>query len=200
MNSNKNNKASCGLCSFHKLNDTCNWGKLSVRDSVQDERVYCDEQTPMTRCGRWYNNRAVDVLGNGLLWLAPFASFGDSVTWLSQHHVKHVLCLYLGSRPSASCLAIASYSFKFSIDDTDTAKLPIEGTAQWIHERVDKKEPVLVTCLAGINRSVSIVLAYLITKQKMTLDAASNRIARLPINRNFLGQLQQLYTLQSSTI
>lgn len=183
---------SCGLCQTHKLTDTCSWRNMPTQTERYYELVNHHEQQSTTQCNRWYNRQAVDVLENGLLWLSPFVGFGDSLHWLRDHKIQHVLCMANSTRPLVNCMESTSYTFSFAIDDTDEVKLPLNDTTKWIHERLEKKEPVLVTCLAGINRSVSIVIGYLIQQEKNTLEEASNRCGRLPVNRNFLTQLHNL--------
>lgn len=53
---------------------------------------------------------------------------------------------------------------------------------------------VLVHCLAGISRSVTITVAYLMYKEKLTLEDAYDYVrlkkANIAPNFNFMGQLQ----------
>lgn len=53
---------------------------------------------------------------------------------------------------------------------------------------------VLVHCLAGISRSVTITVAYLMYKEKLTLEDAYEYVrvkkANIAPNFNFMGQLQ----------
>ncbi|KAF2352157.1 Dual specificity phosphatase catalytic domain, partial [Trinorchestia longiramus] len=53
---------------------------------------------------------------------------------------------------------------------------------------------VLVHCLAGISRSVTITVAYLMFKEKLSLEAAYEYVrvkkANIAPNFNFMGQLQ----------
>ncbi|GBL77014.1 Dual specificity protein phosphatase 7 [Araneus ventricosus] len=60
-------------------------------------------------------------------------------------------------------------------------------------EARQKKECILVHCLAGISRSVTITLAYLMQKLSMPLndayDFVRQRKANISPNFNFMGQL-----------
>lgn len=57
----------------------------------------------------------------------------------------------------------------------------------------DRQEGVLVHCLAGISRSVTITVAYLMYKLSMSLndayDFVRRRKANISPNFNFMGQL-----------
>uniref|UniRef100_A0A131Y044 protein-tyrosine-phosphatase n=1 Tax=Ixodes ricinus TaxID=34613 RepID=A0A131Y044_IXORI len=73
----------------------------------------------------------------------------------------------------------------------------------FIDEARQKRVGVLVHCLAGVSRSVTVTLAYLMQKQKLPLndayDLVKKRKANIAPNFNFLGQLldfEQLLNLQ----
>ncbi|KAH8031863.1 hypothetical protein HPB51_021052 [Rhipicephalus microplus] len=61
------------------------------------------------------------------------------------------------------------------------------------HEARQKRVGVLVHCLAGVSRSVTVTLAYLMQKHKLPLneayDLVKKRKANIAPNFNFLGQL-----------
>ncbi|KAJ1568797.1 hypothetical protein HK096_005274 [Nowakowskiella sp. JEL0078] len=70
-------------------------------------------------------------------------------------------------------------------------------TTKYIHECISNGGRCLVHCQAGVSRSVTIVLAYLITQRNMLLDDAFNMILTvrpqaMPIP-NFAEQLLQLH-------
>ncbi|RXG55751.1 Dual specificity protein phosphatase 7, partial [Armadillidium vulgare] len=65
---------------------------------------------------------------------------------------------------------------------------------QFIDEARENGVGVLVHCLAGISRSVTITVAYLMYKKKLTLEDAYEYVrlkkANIAPNFNFMGQLQ----------
>ncbi|KAI5107946.1 hypothetical protein C0J45_1540, partial [Silurus meridionalis] len=71
-------------------------------------------------------------------------------------------------------------------------------SAQFIHQALSTlRGKVLVHCIMGVSRSATLVLAYLMLHQRLTLRAAIQEvIQRRPIypNRNFLGLLLELDT------
>ncbi|KJE92185.1 hypothetical protein CAOG_03199 [Capsaspora owczarzaki ATCC 30864] len=69
-----------------------------------------------------------------------------------------------------------------------------DSTFQLIHDAIERKEPVLVHCVAGISRSASVCIAYLMRSRKWSLKLAfqhvrSARSIISPINW-FILQLQ----------
>ncbi|KAL4439104.1 hypothetical protein ABPG74_008879 [Tetrahymena malaccensis] len=75
-----------------------------------------------------------------------------------------------------------------------------EESNEFIHKAISNNQNVLVHCFAGISRSTSLVLAYLMKYQNKTLDEALNitKQARPVIqpNQNFLAQLKKYEELQ----
>jgi protein-tyrosine phosphatase len=72
--------------------------------------------------------------------------------------------------------------------------LHFDDVAAFYKDAVEKSEPVFVHCVAGINRSVTIVVALLIAVEKMTLTAAVKHVAaqrgiQVLINDGFCLQL-----------
>ena len=72
----------------------------------------------------------------------------------------------------------------------------VEAACAFIDHALDRKEGVLVHCLAGRSRSATIVLAYLVTRRGLTLYEAYQFLqARRPSispNLGFMGFLMQL--------
>jgi len=84
---------------------------------------------------------------------------------------------------------------KCPCDDTDVSNLTdhFDKAADFIAEAVSEGHSVLVHCHQGVSRSVSIVLAYLIKKQQMTLKEAYSKVRsarpEAKPKQNFLSQL-----------
>ncbi|KAM4623612.1 dual specificity phosphatase 29-like [Polymixia lowei] len=71
------------------------------------------------------------------------------------------------------------------------------ATADFIHKALDQKGKVLVHCARGISRSATLVLAFLMIRERLTLAEAIKDVRRhrniLP-NAGFLNQLCHLDT------
>ncbi|XP_062852410.1 dual specificity protein phosphatase family protein [Trichomycterus rosablanca] len=88
----------------------------------------------------------------------------------------------------------------YGIPAEDSAKFHLSvyfrPAADFIHKALKKKNgKVLVHCIMGVSRSASLVLAYLMLRQRLTLRAAVQQLVqRRPIypNRNFLRLLLEL--------
>jgi len=81
--------------------------------------------------------------------------------------------------------------YKYNIFDNENEN--ITKYFQEIFELIDYNDCVLVNCMAGVSRSATIVIAYLMTKQKITLHDAFNFVkSKRPIinpNNGFMKQL-----------
>lgn len=85
----------------------------------------------------------------------------------------------------------------YRVDVEDVSREPIElfwpEATEFIHEHVSKGEPVLVHCRAGVSRSASTVLAYLVTYQNFSLyDAFFHTRRRRPVVTPNLGFMEKL--------
>ncbi|XP_031562449.1 dual specificity protein phosphatase 12-like [Actinia tenebrosa] len=76
---------------------------------------------------------------------------------------------------------------------------------QFIEEGIRNNETVLVHCLSGVSRSVTIILAYLMKTESLTLDKAVSRLKQVyyedKVNPNpgFMKQLR-LYEVMENTV
>ncbi|XP_060782104.1 dual specificity protein phosphatase family protein [Neoarius graeffei] len=88
----------------------------------------------------------------------------------------------------------------YGIPAEDSSKFDISvhfrPASDFIHKAFKKKNgKVLVHCIMGVSRSSTLVLSYLMLRQRLSLRAAIQQvIQRRPIypNRNFLGLLLEL--------
>merc|ERR1719504_607198 len=64
----------------------------------------------------------------------------------------------------------------YRIDVEDISREPIEAywpeATEYIHSWISREQPVLVHCRAGVSRSASVVIAYLIAYQGYSLHDA----------------------------
>jgi len=69
------------------------------------------------------------------------------------------------------------------------------STNEWIHNARSSGHPVLVHCAAGVSRSASLCIAYLMEKQNMSLKAAFDHLRKcrqcICPNAGFMRQLRQ---------
>lgn len=84
-------------------------------------------------------------------------------------------------------------------DDVSVSFLDkLESIFQFINTAAEKKGKVLVHCKGGVSRSVSIVVAYLMERQKLSLKEALILIkSKRPGTRPNDGFMFQLFTLET---
>ncbi|XP_026211748.1 dual specificity protein phosphatase family protein [Anabas testudineus] len=87
--------------------------------------------------------------------------------------------------------------FGIPAEDSDHFDLSLyfKDAADFIHKALKSKGKVLVHCIMGVSRSATLVLAYLMLRQRLSLrDALKHVIQRRAIypNRNFLSLLLKL--------
>uniref|UniRef100_A0AAR5QA02 Dual specificity protein phosphatase 19 n=1 Tax=Dendroctonus ponderosae TaxID=77166 RepID=A0AAR5QA02_DENPD len=113
---------------------------------------------------------------------------------------KVIDCLYLGSQDCCDLAVLRQYSIKFVLNILDLVETDLE---KYLHECmhfvdvcVRNKTNVLVHCNAGISRSASVVIAYLIIKRNLLFDDAYALVkqarATVKPNDGFMKQLQHL--------
>jgi protein-tyrosine phosphatase len=91
------------------------------------------------------------------------------------------------------------------IDDIETSDLysHLDKITSLIHNKINNGEKVLVHCQAGISRSATVVIAYVMRSKRYTLQDAFKYVKqRRPIvspNRGFFAQLGQFERWLNST-
>ena len=150
------------------------------------EAVYNPEQPGISR------HIAPNKIDN-YLWLGPQFSAVDKDA-LARLKIKHIL--RLGTFPSLPQFDGIDYlEIKLEDNDKENISTSFESTNQFISKAVALKEDVLVHCQAGISRSSTIVIAYIMATKKITLKDAiefvrKNRPSVTP-NEGFMTQLQE---------
>nr|ACO12153.1 Dual specificity protein phosphatase 3 [Lepeophtheirus salmonis] len=166
---------------------------LKMRDLLRD---------PITGRWRWPVNGADQVY--------PGIYLGDAYTAmcikvLKELNITAVLNASQGTmsdwnyvNTKASYYVNSNIAF-FGIPAVDLKHYPInqhfQERADFIHKVIQNRGVILVHCVAGISRSASMVLAYLIIKKKMTLEEAINTVKKkrsIAPNEGFLEQLIEL--------
>ncbi|KAF7638563.1 hypothetical protein Mgra_00001941 [Meloidogyne graminicola] len=114
---------------------------------------------------------------------------------LQRHGITKVINLSQNCPRPSSILDDLNHFLRIPVSDSYSAKLlpHFDSTYQFIENAKIEKEKVLIHCLAGISRSPTVAIAYVMRSKKMTNDEAYNFVkCRRPTispNFNFLGQL-----------
>eukprot|EP01116_Phalansterium_solitarium_P004743 TRINITY_DN1583_c0_g1_i1.p2 TRINITY_DN1583_c0_g1~~TRINITY_DN1583_c0_g1_i1.p2 ORF type:complete len:223 (+),score=59.93 TRINITY_DN1583_c0_g1_i1:124-792(+) len=116
----------------------------------------------------------------GLLWLGGMRNAGSHIQDLEIQHVLNMAAVPdqnagCGVDPYESASLGPTVRYK-GIECYDVPSYPIdrhfEETYTFIRQAIEKKQRVYVHCVAGISRSVSIVVAYLMRTNFWTLETA----------------------------
>ena len=114
---------------------------------------------------------------------------------LKKHKIKHIISAVSGVYPlypndiNYTCLDLLDESF-FEI-------FPVFEETNKIIDAISKDENILVHCICGVSRSVTIVCAYLIYKYGYTPEVSLNMIKKnrsiANPNKGFMDQLNNYY-------
>ncbi|XP_068614757.1 dual specificity protein phosphatase 13A-like [Brachionichthys hirsutus] len=113
-------------------------------------------------------------------------------------HVLNAAHSKQGSVGNQSFYGPTCVYFGIPAEDSDSFDLSqyFRPAADFIHKALKSKEgKVLVHCIMGVSRSVTLVLAYLMLKQRLSLKDALRQIAQkraIYPNQNFLSLLLKL--------
>lgn len=118
---------------------------------------------------------------------------------LSTHHITHVLNAAHSKRRGQPHIYEGLHVAYMGIEAHDSCDFDMsvnfQAAADFIHRALSRGGKVLVHCHVGVSRSATLVLAYLMLKQKLTLVEAVCAIKDnrgvIP-NRGFLRQLIKL--------
>eukprot|EP01102_Stenamoeba_stenopodia_P008049 TRINITY_DN2283_c0_g2_i2.p1 TRINITY_DN2283_c0_g2~~TRINITY_DN2283_c0_g2_i2.p1 ORF type:complete len:235 (+),score=60.18 TRINITY_DN2283_c0_g2_i2:58-705(+) len=182
--------------------------ELSLEDAVksQDDVVWM----PWTRdVSKQHNTDIAEVLQN-FLFLGDLHHASDRA-YLAKHHIRHVLCV-IDDRSTKTQPPPRLFDEELECNDSTRAKITLrrlwlsvrdrdetriadvfDTAFSFIDEARDKEERILVHCIAGRSRSPTIILGYLITREKMTLQQAYHHVREkrgiIRPNNGFLKQL-----------
>jgi len=114
---------------------------------------------------------------------------------LREYGITHII----NSTPDLPCFSEQQYQYlRIAILDLPSANIRkhFDSAIQFIDEALCRKgNNVLVHCSAGISRSPTLVLAYMIKKYRMTLDEAFSKMRSLrqivDPNMSFVMQLRE---------
>ncbi len=121
-------------------------------------------------------------------------------TFLQSNRITHIVSAAWELNPSFP----GKYDYlhvKMSDKPTFDLTTHLEPALEFIHVALNSSGKVLVHCYAGISRSASIVIAYLIRHKKMTLSEALNlcQSKRTQVQPN-IGFMTKLKLFESSPV
>ena len=96
----------------------------------------------------------------------------NRLQWMNQHNINTIICV--ASKDDVSIkkeIWDSKMVYQFEIMDDTSQTLDFEPIIHLIEESFDQGA-VLVNCAAGMSRSVSFVIAYLMKMQKKTFNEA----------------------------
>ncbi|KIM93286.1 hypothetical protein OIDMADRAFT_149772 [Oidiodendron maius Zn] len=144
---------------------------------------------------RLRNNRAATLVYPPSLYLGP-CSAASSPSFLKSHAITHILSI--GATPSSQVPGVVYHRLALMDSQTSSISKVVATAVNIIDTAVaaEAGDKILVHCSAAVSRSPTIVAAYLMIKQKMSLKEALGRLilARPTVSPNtgFLRQLQEL--------
>jgi protein-tyrosine phosphatase len=119
----------------------------------------------------------------------------NNVALLKKYNITHFINLsdYVFTGPQSSHYDILDIIVS---DSSSTCIFPVfEYTNRYISRNIRKGVNVLVFCTAGISRSSTVIIAYLIKSEKLKVAQALEKVRRIRSivnpNRGFLRQLKK---------
>lgn len=107
------------------------------------------------------------------LYLGSF--YAAEYELLIKNNIKAVVCLTLNAHvypPEISLLHISNISEALTEESFTLDKLI--KAVDFIKSHIDNQERVLVHCKAGVSRSATVVVAYIMQDKKLSIDGAIN--------------------------
>lgn len=130
------------------------------------------------------------------------AANSEDLEWLKSHQIEHILNVTLDLPNTFEEQGSIKY---MKIPITDQIGQNVAGYFPQAIEFIDKgreqKKGVLVHCLAGISRSVTVMLAYLMSHKQLSLNEAYNMVLKRKsnIDPNF-HFMQQLHSYEKQLL
>jgi hypothetical protein len=154
-----------------------------------------------------YHGEAADVVlsepGRGKLLLGAYSD-ALSLKQLLEHEVFFVVnCAYECPTPSIDGARVITTKRLELADDLEEDIFTKFGVIDDIHAMLELDKAVLVHCAAGVSRSATIVLAYLIRHRKLSLARAWEQVSEarfiLP-NLGFWAQLMRFELVEAGAL
>lgn len=142
-----------------------------------------------------YHSLSTNPEHNGVKVQANLFISGESdarePNFIKTHQITAIVSIQLKELPANVQKLVKNYKH---ICISDTVNVNIMEYFPEVIDFIDANKRTLVHCQAGISRSATLCLAYLIQKQRMTLDCAFNHLKAqrkcIGPNFSFLGQLK----------
>jgi len=149
---------------------------------------------------------ATEILA-GQLWLGGYLE-ADDIHWLHENHIGAIVaCAKENSEPIYPQL-FGEYDKGYlylrledapSYSDKNNISAKIKKATAFINTRINEGKTVYVHCLAGVNRSATVVISYLIQYQGMSfMDAI--RFVELKRNIKLAGLHIDILTFQTCPV
>lgn len=169
-----------------------------------DGTVYLESKDGLIKLDRESHGFVVDTKPDTIpaciLEHSLFLGSQDSVTTenIDQYNLTHILSLGIETPFIEDREVVKRYIPCLDLPETNMMEI-FEDASEFIDIAIDAKGVVLVHCNAGVSRSASVVVAFLILKKAMSLEGAmklvkEKRPAAQP-NSGFVKQLRELVSL-----
>jgi len=101
----------------------------------------------------------------------------DELDWVLEQGIKSIITMTENSLPD-SWIKDLNYLHIPTSDLTAPQMDEIDTAVEFIHEKINNKEPVMVHCAAGMGRAGTILACYLIKYQKHSAKDAITKIRK----------------------
>ncbi|KAI8092173.1 uncharacterized protein B0P05DRAFT_525097 [Gilbertella persicaria] len=166
-------------------------------------RVAEDEETPMTADVSSPRTETdfcfiISEIIPGFLYVGPEIETEEQAVQLDQRHIRRVL--NMAEECQDEGLASRSFVYhKIAARDTLEMKnieLVMMEAVHFIEQAKKKHEPIYVHCKAGKSRSITAILAYLVTSERWTLKKAYRHVIKarpnMSPNIGFISELMKM--------